>query len=505
MQGKSNKSITYSSGLKRRITVMTMVTCWLLLAGICSGASTPVEGPQACLVCGMDRAVHAHSRVLHTYADGSSAGFCSINCAAAQLKKHAGRRIESILVADYQNRQLTDARKAFWVMGGQKAGVMTSRPKWAFAREEDAREFMIENGGELYSFAQVLQAVRTEAGGSGHAGHAHGPGDRLIFNPAFGDDIYHAHPSGMWMLSYKFMRMAMDGLRDGTTDVATGNVGNNRGLPYDNYMMIPTGMTMDMHMMMIMYGINSRVTVMGMVNYLEMKMKMLMDMSPFTMLGMPRIDDKGAQPDDPMATRGLGDTELRGIYQVTELLNVSLGLSMPTGDTEQKFLTMGSTWRAPYDMQLGSGTFDLKPAVTLNHLLDNGSWNWGGQVAGTIRLGRNDNGYSLGDDLKATTWMQRVLGPAVTWIRLGYSYTGKIDGQDPEISKSLDGDFMSPSMPSADPDNYGGRRVDGFVGASLFLGGVSFGFESGLPLYQNLNGLQLKNDWYLNVGVQAMF
>lgn len=495
--------------------VMLMFVCSMLMADSMAWAAELVEGPRSCKQCGMDRVAYAHSRVLLTYDDDSSVGLCSIHCATIEMKLHPDRQITSFMVADYGTKELIDGRKAFWVVGGQKNGVMTSQPKWAFAKEEDARKFMAENGGEFSSFDQVLEAAGAESGGTGHAGHDHGPGGQMVFNPAFGDDIYHTHPAGMWMFNYKFMRMSMDGLRDGTTDVPTSNVGNNRGLPYDNYMMIPTSMTMDMHMFMAMYGINNRLTVMGMVNYLKTEMEMLMDMSPYTMMGMPKgVNDKGAQPDEPMKTEGLGDTELRAIYKFSESFNGSLGLNLPTGDIDQDYTTMGSTWRAPYDMQLGSGTFDLKPALTLSYLSNDSMWNWGGQAMGIIRLGRNDNDYSLGDSLKLNVWLQRVLGPATAWTRVAYGYTDSIDGNDPEIQSSLNlknnisnptGNYMAPAMPDADPNNYGGQRIDGFIGASFLLGPMSLGIEGGVPLYQNLNGLQMKNDWYITAGLQAMF
>ena len=339
------------------------------------------------------------------------------------------------------------------------------------------------------------------------------PGSQMLYNPAFGDDIYHNHPAGMWMFNLKNMHMAMDGLRDGTSDVSTSDVGNNRGLKYDDFMMIPTSMYMDMQMMMLMYGVSDQLTVMGMVNYVETKMEMLMDMSPFTSMGMPKMPDPGPQQDDPMRTSGLGDTELRGIYKFSEYLNASLGLSLPTGDIDQDFVTMGTRWRAPYDMQLGSGTFDLKPAVTANFLSSDALWNWGGQAMYTYRIGSNDNDYSLGDSLKLNTWLQRALGPAATWLRLAYSDTDSIHGHDGEIQKAIDdrngmdmmASYMAPTMPDSDPDNYGGQRLDAFIGASLALGAVSLGVEGGIPLYQNLNGLQMKNDWYLTAGVQVMF
>ena len=144
-----------------------------------------------------------------------------------------------------------------------------------------------------------------------------GAGSQLIFNPAFGDQIYHTHPAGMWMLSYQYMHMDMSGLRDGTTDVDADQVGYMRNLEYE-YMMIPTKMTMDMHMLMAMYGITDNWTVMVMPSYVETKMDMLMDMGPM-------MSKMGAMPSDPMNTGGLGDTEVRGSYKINTVLVSNAG------------------------------------------------------------------------------------------------------------------------------------------------------------------------------------
>ena len=121
-----------------------------------------------------------------------------------------------------------------------------------------------------------------------------------------------------------------------------------RHKPYD-YMMIPTSMTMDMHMVMAMYGITDRLTVMAMGTYVANTMKMIMDMGPMRSISSVA----------PMVTSGVGDTEVRGIYKINKYLVGSLGLSLPTGSINEKVDTMGKEYRAPYDMQLGSG--DLRP------------------------------------------------------------------------------------------------------------------------------------------------
>ncbi len=60
-------------------------------------------------------------------------------------------------------------------------------------------------------------------------------------------------------------------------------------------------------------------------------------------------------------------------------------------------------------------------------------------------------------------------------------------------------------MPDADPDSYGGSRLDGLLGVSFTKGPFSLGVEGGIPLYQYLNGLQLKTDWIINAGALVMF
>jgi nitrous oxide reductase accessory protein NosL len=473
------------------------------LPSYADGAEDTVEKPRHCKQCGMDRTVFARSRMLIVYDDGTTVGVCSIRCAAADMKQNRDKQIKSLMAADYTTKELIDAGTATWVIGGSKEGVMTAVPKWAFANKKDAEQFIKENGGEIASFDQAMKAAEGElheGAGMHRMGHMDmsmhmGPGAQMLFNPGFGDDIYHTHPAGMWMITYKFMHMNMSGLRAGTSDVDLNSIGFKRDKPY-NYMMIPTDMTMDMHMFMLMYGITDRLTVMAMANYQVNSMGMLMDMGPGKMITR----------EDPMTTRGLADTELRGIYKINKYLVGSLGLSLPTGDINQTTVMMRTTYRAPYDMQLGSGTYDLKPALTYNALSEDAKWNWGAQAMYTYHIGENENGYSLGDSLKATGWLQRAFGPASSWVRLAFNDTGRIHGHDPEIDKlNHPPTGMGAPTPDADPKNYGGQRLDGLLGVSCQKGSLSVGVEGGVPLYQDLNGLQMKTTWLINVGVQLMF
>ena len=121
-----------------------------------------VESPKSCVQCGMDREFFAYSRMLIRYADGTTAGVCSMNCAVTEMKQNKGKQVASLMVADYAGKALMDARSATWVTGGKKPGVMTPLPKWAFAKREEAQSFVRENGGTITTFDEALSLALKE-------------------------------------------------------------------------------------------------------------------------------------------------------------------------------------------------------------------------------------------------------------------------------------------------------------------------------------------------------
>jgi nitrous oxide reductase accessory protein NosL len=112
-----------------------------------------------CIYCGMDRVKYAHSRMFIVYDDGTAVGTCSIHCTAIDLALHTDKTARTVFVGDYHTKNLIDAERAYWVIGGNKPGVMTIRPKWAFAEKSDAEDFMRENGGQPASFEEAMKAA----------------------------------------------------------------------------------------------------------------------------------------------------------------------------------------------------------------------------------------------------------------------------------------------------------------------------------------------------------
>ncbi len=142
--------------MKTFILVSTFV---LALASIVFAVDSDIEKYSSCTYCGMDRAKFAHSRVLIEYDDGTSFGACSLHCAAVNLATNIDKAPRTIGVGDYNSKKLIDAERAFWVLGGNKPGVMTVNAKWAFEDKRDAEKFIKENGGVLASFESAIKAA----------------------------------------------------------------------------------------------------------------------------------------------------------------------------------------------------------------------------------------------------------------------------------------------------------------------------------------------------------
>lgn len=138
-----------------------LIPCILLLFAALAMAA-PVEPPADCKYCGMDRTKFSHSRMLITYADGSSTGTCSINCAGVDRFANREKKVTSYQVGEYTGKKLIDAKSATWVIGGKKRGVMTPVAKWAFSDRKSAQAFIRENGGKLATFDEAFKATEKE-------------------------------------------------------------------------------------------------------------------------------------------------------------------------------------------------------------------------------------------------------------------------------------------------------------------------------------------------------
>lgn len=293
----------------------------------------------------------------------------------------------------------------------------------------------------------------------------------------------HVHHAGKWMLSYQYMYMNMHGNRDGKDRVSTSDV-------LKEYMVAPTDMIMQMHMLGVMYTPIDKLTLMAMIPYLDVE--------------MDHVNRRGVK----FTTRsdGIGDVKVSALYSFLNMDNVQFilnaGVSLPTGSIDEEDDTpAGQDVQLPYPMQLGSGTVDLLPGIT--YLGHKKKWSWGSQFMATIRLGENDNDYTLGDRYRLTFWLSRKL---LDWLstsaRLDWQLWEDIDGADPKLNPAM--------VPTADPDLRDGRRIDFLLGANISpsqgkMKNAKLAIEGGFPVYQSLDGPQLETDWLITAGLQWTF
>jgi copper chaperone NosL len=118
-----------------------------------------IKQSPSCKHCGMDRQKFDFSRMLIEYEDGTSIGVCSLHCAAVELAMNIDKTPKAIKVADFTTKNLIDAEKSFWVLGGAKPGVMSKKGKWAFEKKDEAEAFIKTNGGALTSFDDAIKVA----------------------------------------------------------------------------------------------------------------------------------------------------------------------------------------------------------------------------------------------------------------------------------------------------------------------------------------------------------
>ncbi|WP_372681103.1 nitrous oxide reductase accessory protein NosL [Desulfosarcina sp.] len=132
---------------------------FIVLASLLVFVNVALSDDDSCIHCGMMKAKFGHSWVIIEHSDGTQEGVCSVHCAAIDMALHTHLPVENITVGDYNTKKQIDVDKAYWVIGGDKMGVMTTRAKWAFETKKAADAFIAEHGGRPSTFEEVMKAA----------------------------------------------------------------------------------------------------------------------------------------------------------------------------------------------------------------------------------------------------------------------------------------------------------------------------------------------------------
>lgn len=307
--------------------------------------------------------------------------------------------------------------------------------------------------------------------------------------------ISHVHSKNEWMISYRYMDMYMHDLLSGTHSESKDDV-------FINYVMAPERMNMQMHMLMGMYGITDRFTAMVMVPYQVNSM----DMSMYT-TNHVHVNTTMTSPIHTIRTNGLGDIKLHLLYSIfqrnTCQLLASLGVSVPTGSIHEKGGSNDAMYpnkRYPYNMQLGSGSVEVLPGITYTH--QKNSYAFSSSVSGVYRANYNNVGYKLSPELNLNSWIAyQWLSCISSSLRLDGNFSGQIQGVDPQQYTLLE--------PATNPHSYGGEKIGAYIGSSChFKGALSkhrLSAEFGVPIYQCVYGVQLKQKYTINASWNYRF
>jgi len=260
----------------------------------------------------------------------------------------------------------------------------------------------------------------------------------------------------------------------------------------------PSEMSMQMHMLDLMYAPTDWLNV--------MLMPQLMDMN----MGLESLSGSNTESEHGGGHKvhALGDTLMAAMIKAFDMpghhMHAGLAFSAPTGSVEETVdgRDESDSLLQDYGMQPGSGTWDFIPSLTYTGHAEN--WSWGSQLSGTKRLqSQNDAGYALGDRFQANLWG-------------GYSFTDWLSTSVRGIYTSqgkIKGEFNQAHAQSATVDytaNYGGQYWDIGFGVNLSVptgpfSGHNFSVEWQQPLADNVNGYQLEREGSLFATWNYMF
>jgi len=302
----------------------------------------------------------------------------------------------------------------------------------------------------------------------------------------------HTHNEGEWMLSYRYMTMSMTDNLDGTKKVSDDEV-------LADFMVAPKSMTMQMHMFGAMYAPSNKLTVGFMLPYIENDMKLVMEMTMDSGMGMPM----SMRTNFETQTKGIGDLKAVALYSLfasdSARVHLNMGLSLPTGSIDEKDATAMSNGQdiiLPYPMQLGSGTYDVMPGITYNGTQE--SYSYGAQLNAVLRTFSNERDYRLGNRYQAQAWAALPVTSFMSLsVRGDYEEWGNIVGEDSDLNPMM--------VATARKDLRAGKQFSTAVGVNFLLpAGNRMALEYKVPVYQDLDGPQLAADPTFTLGWQLV-
>jgi hypothetical protein len=317
------------------------------------------------------------------------------------------------------------------------------------------------------------EAVEEEAPGSARGPSTDGP------RPPVGVRLGEALEGRRLRVGYSWERIRYQGLATGTKDLTPDYVRDVLG-----YTSTLRSLEVTVHTIELAYAPHPRVTLVAELPLLKKEIERLDFATPGACNGV-RCQHQAD---------GVGDLRFAMIVPFirkgSESSQVHVGFDAPTGAIRRQG---GTERRLPYLAQVGNGTWDFEWGWTYKGELD---WiAWGGQALGRHPIARNGLDYREGSRFTGRIWIAlRLFAGIDLSLRGEWEKQNEIEGFDRSLRPSVD--------PAEDPELYDRSTLRLAPGLSLpipLLAEQRVGVEVALPVYQELDGPQLEEDWGVKV------
>ncbi|MEN4052900.1 MULTISPECIES: nitrous oxide reductase accessory protein NosL [Sulfurimonas] len=117
------------------------------------------EKKEHCAVCGMNLTKFyktSHAAKL----EGKNIQYCSIHCLTAHINE--GAELENPMVVDVTTLKFIPVTEAFYVVGSDVPGTMSSVSKYAFKSLDAAKAFQKKHGGKILDFYSAWQEAKKD-------------------------------------------------------------------------------------------------------------------------------------------------------------------------------------------------------------------------------------------------------------------------------------------------------------------------------------------------------
>jgi len=314
-------------------------------------------------------------------------------------------------------------------------------------------------------------------------------------------NTYRIKNLGIWTFNYSFMRHFKKGVLRGKASIDPASALQNpdyKKLPYpgshdckaetDPCLLsnIGNSMFMDKHTFSILFRQTEDLSWTARFNFLSNSIDMYEQLS--TNIPVSQFT---------FGTAGIGDVQLLMTNRLTQTkrmdINLTLGVNFPLGsidETDGINDMLGEEGIAPYDMQLGSGTYDIITELSLIGFYY--GLKYGFDISLTSPTGLNNQYYNRGDSLKIKGWSNYTFSFG-TQLRVGVvqNVQSPIEGRDERLSDNI---------------RYsGGKRLDGLVGLGQKFKGFGIFVDYAHPLLQYANGVQMKTTGIVSGNIEYTY